>query len=153
MKKFVLILSIFSVLNLNACAEDKTTNTQEFINPIFYQPLRPLGRTSTLTYITPASIESRAQSDDKVVAMTGKCNLLENKQMFVKLICNIEWNIPEKLSFPTSYKNKIYTYELKEMFLENCLIVEAKDYSISEEEVLAVSHYCITPPRKNSKSD
>lgn len=162
MKKIALILGLFLVLNSNTFA--KTDNNaqihvstkigeQKFVNPIFYQPLRPLGRTSTLTYITPTSIEGRTPLDDNLVALTGKCKLLENKQNFVKLICDIKLNALEKWDFPIFYKDKIYTYKLKELLSKTCLIVEKKDYNLNEDDAVAITHYCVTPPDKPLKSD
>lgn len=145
MKKFVLILGIFLFLNLCACKNNKADDTQKFVNPIFYQPLRPLGRTSTWTYLTPTVIKSMTPSDKNKFAMTGKCELIENKKNFIKLLCNIEWNEPENHFFDYSEKY-IYTYELQRLFLRDCLKIEEKKYNLKEGEFVSISHYCVTPP-------
>ena len=162
MKKFALILGLFLIFSTNTFAENNNstqihssleTDEQKFVNPVFYQPLRPLGRTSTLTFITPTTIESRAPLDDNLIALTGKCLLLENKKTFIKLRCNIELNADEKWDLPKFYNNKIYTYELRELLSETCLVVEKKDYDLEEDNAVAINHYCVTPPDKVSKSD
>ena len=82
MKKLLLILGLFLAFGINARADDNV-NKQKFVNPIFYQPLEPLSRVSTWTYLTPTSIKSMTPLDKNKVAMTGKCELLENQENFI----------------------------------------------------------------------
>ena len=96
MKKLVLSFGLVLSLCTNAWAQDDSTNKQEFVNPIFYQPLEPLGRTSTWTYLTPTSIKSMTPLDKNKVAMTGQCELTENKQDHITLLCDIFWHNPEE---------------------------------------------------------
>ena len=146
MRKFVVLLSLFCILTTNALADDNT-NKQEFVNPVFYQPLRPLSRTSTWTYLTPTSIKSMTPLDKNKVSMTGKCELLENQKNFIKLLCNTSWQMLENGRMVTNTSEDIYTYEIKEMFSDTCLEVEKVIYEITKRgnEKLSTSYYCIFP--------
>ena len=147
MRKFVFILGMVLSLCINACAQNDSTNKQEFVNPIFYQPLEPLGRTSTWTYLTPTSIKSMTPLDKNKVAMTGECELLENQENFIKLLCNTSWQMFENGRMVTNTSEDIYTYEIKGMFSDTCIKVEKITYEITKRgnEKLSTSYYCIPP--------
>ena len=167
MKKFFLIFDM--LLILSACSttqemdttqpnkntidavQKNDTQEQKFVNPIFYQPLEPLGRTSTWTYLTPTSIKSMTPLDKTKVAMTGKCELVENKQDHITLLCNISWHNPEE----KGWKTKI-SYYLKDIISDTCFDVEEVSYEITKRgyEKLSTSHYCVPPSNYFSlKSD
>ena len=144
MKKIVLILSLF----LTACSTVNNYDT-EFKNPIFYQPLRPLGKTSTLTYLTPTSYVSMTPLDKNKIALQGKCDLVENKQDRITLKCDCKWDDGTKY-------NSYFTYIVKELFLPNCLHIVEYSYSSLEEfpKFASYSNYCVTPPKDmTSESD
>ena len=155
MNKFILILGLVLSLSANAWAESDTTNKQEFVNPIFYQPLRPLSRSSGYTYLTPTSIKSMTPLDKNKVDITGQCELLENKENFIKLLCNTSWQMLENGRMVTNTSEDIYTYEIKGMFTNRCLEVERIVYEITKRgnEKLSTSYYCISPSNYPSKSD
>ena len=154
MKKFVLILGLVLSFSANAQAEDNV-NKQEFVNPIFYQPLEPLSRVSTWTYLTPTSIKSMTPLDKNKVAMTGECELLENRENFIKLLCNTSWQMLENRHMVTNTSEDIYTYEIKGMFSDICVKVKKVIYKITKRgnEKLSTSYYCISPSIFSSKSD
>ena len=150
MRKFVLILGLFLAFNANACAED-TINKQEFINPIFYQPLRPMSIHSGYVYLTPTSIKFMTPLDKELVDATGKCELVENEEDFVKLFCKVKW---QKIQGSTMIINSDnhsslwhYTYELKGLFFDNCLDIEENVYEIKEgnKEKISTTHFCVSP--------
>jgi hypothetical protein len=140
MKKLVLSFGLVLSLCTNAWAQDDSTNKQEFVNPIFYQPLEPLGRTSTWTYLTPTSIKSMTPLDKNKVAMTGQCELTENKQDHITLLCDIFWHNPEEKG-----EKSIITYSIKGLYFQGCLRIEESDRSLNE-EFPSISNYCVTPP-------
>ncbi len=141
MKKFILFMGLILSLIPNARADDNV-NKQEFVNPIFNQPLEPLGRTSTWTYLTPTSIKSMTPLDKNKVAMTGECELVENEQNHITMLCDIFWHNPDE----KGWKTKI-SYYLKEIISDTCLDVEEVSYEITKRgyEKLSTSHYCIPP--------
>lgn len=155
MKKFFLIFGLVLSLSTNACAHNDDKNKQEFVNPIFYQPLEPLGRTSTWTYLTPTSIKSMTPLDKNKVAMTGQCELLKNQKNFIKLLCNTSWQIFEKERMVTNTSEYIYIYKIKGMFSDTCIKVEKITYEITKRgnEKLSTSYYCISPSSFPSESD
>ena len=142
MKKFVLVLGLCLVFSVNIQAADNNSK-QKFVNPIFYQPLRPLGQTSTWTYLTPTFIKSMTPSDKNKIAMTGECEIVENEQDHITMLCDIFWHNPEG----KSWKTRI-SYYLKEIISDSCLDVEEVSYEITKKgyEKLSTSHYCVTPP-------
>ncbi len=147
MKKLVLILGLVLSLGANARADDNV-NKQEFVNPIFYQPLEPLSRTSTWTYLTPISIKSMTPLDKNKVAMTGECELVENQQDHIALLCDIFWHNPEEKG-----KKALISFTLKDLFMSDCLRIE-KSYKSLNEEYPSISSYCVTPPNYTpSESD
>ena len=139
MKKLVLILGLVLSLGANARADDNV-NKQEFVNPIFYQPLEPLSRTSTWTYLTPTSVKSMTPLDKNKVAMTGECELVENQQDHITLLCDIFWHNPEG-----NGGKSIIIYSIKDLFSSDCLRIEESDRSLNE-EYPSISSYCVTPP-------
>ena len=66
MKKLVLILGLFVTLNTNVWAED-TINKQEFVNPIFNQPLHGYSKGIGDIYISPTQIEFRTPLDKNLI--------------------------------------------------------------------------------------
>ena len=167
------ILSVF-ILFLSACSFVQTYD-KEFKNPVFYQPLKPLPKTLGYVYLTPTSIDIREPNDKNTSYQKGKCQLIENKEDFIKLLCHINWlkneemlefsryvlsttvspskkDIYEKylhLFSGNYYENKYYTYTIKEPFIDNCVNIEQNVYEIKEEYIGKVSsaHFC-TPPLK-----
>ena len=171
MKKVVFIMGL--ILILGACSATKEVNPaqpkenndvavqktdaqeQKFVNPIFYQPLEPLSQISTWTYLTPTSIKSMTPLDKNKIAMTGQCELLENQENFIKLLCNTSWQMLERGSMVTNTSEDIYTYEIKEIFSDTCIKVEQVIYEITERgnEKLSISYYCISPSASHLESD
>ena len=147
MKKLFLIFGLVLSLCTNACAQNDSINKQEFVNPIFYQPLEPLGHTSTWTYLTPTSIKSMTPLDKNKVAITGKCELLENQENFIKLLCNTSWQMFKKGRIVTNTAEYVYTYKIKGMFSDTCIKVEKITYETIKRgnEKLSTSYYCISP--------
>ena len=138
MKKVVLSFICF----LTACSSifgyDK-----EFKNPIFNQPLRPLSKTSTWTYLTPTSYVSMTPLDKNKIDTQGKCDLIENKQDRITLKCRLEER-------GRSY-NRYLTYVIKDVLehVPDCLRIleyyyeEPEDFPTDE---MYADKYCVTPP-------
>ena len=121
MRKIILGLICF----ITACSSISGYDT-EFKNPVFNQPLRPLSKTSTWTYLTPTSYVSMTPLDKNEIATQGKCDLVENKQNRITLKCNAKWDDGTKYS---SY----FTYVVKGLSLPNCLHIVEYSYSTLEE--------------------
>ena len=148
MQKFALILGLFLSLSANARAENNL-NKQEFVNPIFYQPLEPLSSTVGWTYLTPKTIDFRTPLDKNLVDSTGECELVENKQDHITLLCDVTWRNEKKKEY--------YTYVIKGLFMPDCLRILEYNYrkieDFSENEMHAAK-YCVTPPNYTpSESD
>ncbi len=156
MRRLFLILGLILSISTNARAED-IVNKKEFVNPIFYQPLRPKSIHSGYTYLTPISIKSMTPLDKNKVDITGQCKLLENRKNFIKLLCNTSWQMQENGRVVTNTSEDIYTYEIRGISFSKCLDIEEIIYEITKRgnEKLSTSHYCVTPPPDYvpSKSD
>jgi len=147
MKKLVLILGLFLSLGANARADDNV-NKQEFVNPIFYQPLEPLSSTVGWTYLTPKTIDFRTPLDKNLVDSTGECELVENQQDHITMLCDIFWHNPEEKG-----KKALISFTIKDLFMSDCLRIE-KSYKSLNEEYHSISSYCVTPPNYTpSESD
>jgi len=137
------IISLFLLSFVAACSSAPVYD-KEFKNPLFNQPLRPLGKTSVYTYLTPTSVDFRTPLDKNKVDSKGKCDLIENKEDRITLKCAVEWSGGKKTTL-------YLTYIIKELFSDTCLRVlelsynNLKDYPKTE---LFSSKYCITPPDK-----
>jgi len=175
MKKFVLILGLLLSLsakvwadelyqikndvapNLNNVQVQKTHSAkeQEFVNPIFYQPLRPMSKHSGYVYLTPISIKFMTPLDKNLIDSQGQCNLLENQKKFIKLLCNTSWQMLENGRMVTNTSEDIYTYEIKGIFSNTCLEVEEVVYEITKRgnEKISTSFYCISPSGSLSEFD
>ena len=168
-------ISLALLLLLTACSTFNNYDT-EFKNPIFYQPLKPLPKDLGYVYLTPTSIDIRDAKDNDVTYKEGKCNLVENKENFIKLLCHIKWprneemlefskyvlsttNDPSKKEIYEKYlqifsgnyyDDEYYTYTIKGPFLDNCVDIEQNIYEIKEGYVGKTSsaHFC-TPPLNN----
>ena len=118
MKKCIIIL----VILITSCTSIKK---DEFVNPIFYKTLHPISRTVSETQITPTSYRSEYNG----YVTTGDCILLENKQNYIKLKCEIlypgETEIQTKIrKYELSTNMNPYTYneneqEIVETILKN----------------------------------
>lgn len=137
MKKLFLLLGTF----LTACSLMPTYDT-EFKNPVFNQPLEPLGKTSTWTYLTPTSYVSMTPLDKNKIATQGKCDLIENKQDRITLKCNCQWDNGTKY-------NSYFTYTIGDLFLPTCLLIGEESYDKLEDfpKFASYSSYCVTPPK------
>ena len=136
------------LLLLVACSSVPTYDT-EFKNPIFNQPLEPLGKTSTWTYLTPTSYVAMTPLDKSKIALQGKCDLIENKQDRITLKCGCKWDDGTKY-------NSYFTYIVKELFLPKCLHIVEYSYSTLEDfpKFASYNNYCVTPPKDmTSKSN
>ena len=136
------ILSVF-ILFLSACGFVQTYDT-EFKNPVFYQPLRPLSKTATWTYLTPTSYVMMTPLDKNKIATQGKCDLIENKQDRITLKCNCKWNDNTKY-------NSYFTYVITEIpwYAPYCLRILKYSYDKLEnfpKSDTFASKYCVTPP-------
>ena len=134
MKKVIL----GSICFIAACSSVSGYDT-EFKNPVFNQPLEPLSQTSTWTYLTPTFIKSMTPLDKNKVAMTGKCDLIENEQDHITMLCDIRWHNPEE----KGWKTKI-SYSIKGISFPGCLRIEETDKPL-DEEYPSITSYCITP--------
>ncbi|MBR3661664.1 MAG: hypothetical protein IKN67_00090 [Alphaproteobacteria bacterium] len=158
MRKFALILGLVLSLGVNACVQNDV-NKQEFVNPIFYQPLRPMSIHSGYVYLSPTSIKFMTPLDKEHLDATGLCELVENEKNFIKLSCKVRW---QKIQASTMIINSddhsslwYCTYEVKGLFFDNCLDVEENIYVIKEgnKEKISTSHFCVSPSASPSESD
>ena len=138
MKKVVLSFICF----LSACSSifgyDK-----EFNNPIFNQPLEPLGQTSTWTYLTPTSIDIRTPLDKNLSAGKGKCDLIENKQDRITLKCDFSWYNPKG---NPDIKQYYFTFLTKGYFFDTHIKIEELNYQIKDGKIDKISsEFYITP--------
>jgi hypothetical protein len=161
MKKIALILGLFLVLNSNTFA--KTDNNaqihvstkigeQKFVNPIFYQPLRPLSSTTGWAYLTPTSVTFSTLSDKNKITNKGKCSLIENKQDRITLKCDFSWYDPKGNS---DIKQYYFTFLTKGYFFDTHIKIQELNYQIKNGQVDKMSsEFYITPIDKVSlKSD
>ena len=164
MKKVVFILGLFLILS--ACYATKEVNPiqpeenndvpvqendaqeQKFVNPIFYQPLEPMSIHSGYVYITPTFIKFMTPLDKNLISSQGQCELLDNQENFIKLLCNISWQMLEKGRMVTNTSEDIYTYEIKGIAFGDCLDIEEIIYERTKRgnEKSSTSHYCATSP-------
>ena len=136
MKKLVFLL-IF-LFSFAAKAEE------QFINPVFYQPLEPLSRTTGWTYLTPTSIEFRTPLDKNLIDSIGICNLIENTQNRITFLCDFQW-------FNKTH-HIYFTYVIKDLFMLNCLrILEYSYYNKNDfiENETDAEKYCTQPLSKS----
>jgi len=141
MRNFVLILGL--LLTLSNCSYSKSLSVkqQKFVNPIFYQPLEPLSITVGWTYLTPNTIDFRTPLDKNIVDSTGQCELIENEQDHITLLCDITWRNEKRKEY--------YTYIIKDLFMPNCWRIleyhyqKIEDFSRNE---MHAAKYCVTPP-------
>ena len=155
MQKFALILGLFLSLSANARAENNL-NKQEFVNPIFYQPLEPRSIHSGYVYITPTFIKFMTPLNKNLIGSQGQCELLENQENFIKLLCNTRWQMLENGHMVTNTSKDIYTYEIKGIAFGDCLDIEEIIYEITKKgnEKFPTSHYRATlPDYVQSESD
>jgi len=170
MKKYICIISVLFVV---ACAG--RVNKTDFVNPIFYQPLRPLSMADGYTYLTPTSIDMRTPKDKNLVSALGKCELTENTQEQITLRCKYKW-IPkegelaffqELLKSPDATRREMaqsslqnfentyesdFIYTIKDLFFDTCLRIEEDIINKGEDHAGSHGNYCVTPPDK-LKSD
>ena len=147
MKKVVLSFICF----LTACHSIFGYDT-EFKNPIFNQPLRPLSKTSTWTYLTPTSYVSMTPLDKNKIDTRGKCDLVENKQDRITLKCDFSWYDPKGNS---DIKQYYFTFLTKGYFFDTHIKIQELNYQIKNGQVDKISsEFYITPIDKVSlKSD
>ena len=155
MKYFALILTLLFTFTANAFPKADISTSPEFVNPIFYQPLRPLSRQSGYAYLTPTTIKFSTIRDKDVIDETGQCKLLENKKNFIRLRCKTSWQMYDKGNLVTHTEDLIYTYEIKGYFLPTCLDIEEITYEIKGGDTKwnSTSHYCVAPPDSTSEPD
>ena len=140
------LFNLCCLLFLTACIS-KTYDT-EFKNPLFYQTLQPLGKSSGYTYLKPTFIEFRTPLDKNKIDSTGKCDLIENKQDRITLKCKII-QIGNEFTY-------YFTYVIKDLLTPNCMRIleytydKPKNFPSNE---LFAAKYCVTPPDELSKPD
>ena len=150
MKKLLFLFLLLSSFTAKA--------QEQFVNPIFYQPLRPLSRTTGWAYLQPTFVKFSTPLDKNLIEESGECQLLENQRNFIKLFCHIKWPKDGKTSmkvFSGNYSvDCYYTYTIKGLFFDTCLDIEENIYEIQGTHTSRISsaHYCVTPPNK-LKSD
>jgi len=144
MRKLLFIIALlFLSTPVMARKDNSTSKEQKFVNPIFYQPLRPLSSTVGWAYLTPTSIDFRTPLDKNIVNATGQCELVENEQDHITFLCtwlNIAW-LNEKVK-------KYYTYVIKDLFSPDCLRIWEFTYKNVEDfsqDAQHASKYCVTP--------
>ena len=150
MKKFIFILSLFISFSCFAQDDNSKATPKQFVNPVFNQTLRPLSTHNGLVYLTPTSVDFRTPLDENLVNGTGKCDLLENEEDHITLLCEIDW-------LPEHYKVKEYfTYVVDRLYFEGCLLIHEYSYDnpqkFSKNMKGDFSAYCVDPP-KSSKLD
>ena len=127
---------------------------QQFVNPIFNQPLEPLSNTTGWAYLQPTFVKFSTPFDKNIIEESGKCRLLENQRNFIKLFCHIKWPKDGKTAMKAFSENYsvdyYYTYTIKGLFFATCLDIEENIYEIHEKHTNRISsaHYCVTPPNK-----
>lgn len=141
------IFNLCSLLLLTACLS-KPYDT-EFKNPLFNQPLEPLGKSSGYTYLSPTFIDFRTPLDKNQINGTGKCDLIENKQDRITLKCKVMWSNNDEFDY-------YFTYVIKDLFVPGCLRI--LEYSYLKPEKFPpnedrAAKYCVTPPDNLSKPD
>ena len=140
MKKLFL-LSVMLIASCNSLFAPDT----EFKNPIFYQPLEPLGSTEGWEYLTPTSVDFRAPWNDNEIRGKGKCVLIENKQNRITLKCKLEsWG---------KFYNSYLTYVIKDQFTKNCLRILEYSYDTPRDfpkDEMYAAKFCVTPPNQLS---
>ena len=146
MKKFTVILNLFLILSLTACTTS-SLNKLEFANPIFNQPLRPLSSQTGYAYLTPTSVDFRSPRNKDRVVSTGKCELVENEQDHITLLCDV-YIVP----FDERVK-RYYTYTIKRVFFSGCLLIEKTLRNYGSTKTSATGNYCVTPPPNYSPSE
>lgn len=84
MLKKIYLFSV--VLLLLSCA---TPEEERFVNPVFYETMKPISRTVWETHITPTS---KMEISSTGYIETAKCEMLKNTEDTVSLKC-IEFNL------------------------------------------------------------
>lgn len=135
-KVFLTFLFFVSVCN------SASAQILQFKNPIFYQPLGPLSKVSTLTFLTPTYYAAMKPLND-TIGLHGKCNLLENEQYRITLKCNLK-------GWRETY-NWYLTYVIKGVSPDfpSCLRILEYTYSKPEDfpkDEMYAAKYCVTPP-------
>ncbi len=72
--------------------------------------------------------------------MTEKCELIENQQDHITLLCDIFWHNPDKKG-----KKALVSFKLKDLFMPDCLHIETT-YTSLNKEYPSIFSYCVTPP-------
>ncbi len=146
MRKLLFIIALL-FLSTPAMARKDNSNSKEqkFVNPIFYQPLRPLSSTVGWAYLTPTSIDFRTPLDKNIVNATGQCELVENEQDHITFLCDITWL---NIAWLNEKVKKYYTYVIKDLFSPDCLRIWEFTYKNVEDfsqDAQHASKYCVTP--------
>ena len=138
MKKIFFLFSLF----ITSCSLLHQYDT-EFKNPVFNQPLEPLGKGAGYVYLTPTSVDFRTPLDKNKIDTQGKCDLIENTQNRITLKCHLE-------GWGNTYQRYL-TYVIKGIpeFIPSCLRILEYDYdkpdNFPKDEIFA-DKYCVTPP-------
>ena len=140
MKKIVLILGLCLVFNMPAQADDNN-NKQEFVNPIFNQPLLAYGRTSRNTILTLNSIAESLDDFSVPEAHIEKhsCKLLKNEAYYIKFLCNICYQdilIINKINCST----QIVIYQITDDGF-----IEKQSFRLHEQEPFSIEHLITKP--------
>ena len=138
MKKFILILGLLSLLSANVLANNIT-----FLHPIFYQQLS--SQNGDYFYVLKPNTMYYENSKTGTIIST-KCFLQENKEDFIKLLCD---NC-EDSKYITSTKY-IHTFALfPKRKADNNYVISHKIYdksnNLKSEEVLINDGLIAIPP-------
>ncbi len=96
MKKFIFLI----LLTLTAC--HTAPQEQQFANPLFNEPLKPISRMAWKTYLSPTQIKTTNAGYEEF----EDCELLDNTQQSVTLKCTTNNELANHIAIHT------YRYEL-----------------------------------------
>ena len=163
MKKY---FNLILVLFLSSCVN--SINHDEFVNPIFSQPLEPGSQGEGRIYLTPVSIDMRTPKDKNKIAGKGECKLVENIQDKITLKCSVKWteyatyedaqkllskkeiwaqelgqDILKKLS-SDYHEDWYFSYEIKErQYSQDYICMTMHSWLSGEPEYKSSSLYCV----------
>jgi len=137
MKKIVLILGLCLVFSANVRAEG-TINKQEFVNPIFNQPLHGYSKGIGNIYLSPNQIEFRTPLDENLIDERMDCTMLENTYSYLKFKClsNSVQNVKQEKFYKISLvpeKDAVNRKFVKIEYLDNLNNIHGYDYLYIEE--------------------
>ena len=130
MKKY---FNLILVLFLSSCVN--SINHDEFVNPIFSQPLEPGSQGEGWIYLTPVSIDMRTPKDKNKIAGKGECKLVWAQELGQDIL--------KKLS-PDYHEDWYFSYEIKErQYSQDYICMTMHSWLSGEPEYKSSSLYCV----------